>query len=77
MAAPCEGDQKMNLEPGEELKIAKKPNGKWGIFLHLNGYAEPFDIRELKTEEMAEGWVDTTECNNLVDQFITKYRGKA
>ncbi len=67
----------MNLEPGEEIKIEKKPNGKWGIFLHLNGYAEPFDIRELMTEDMAEGWVDTTECNNLIDQFITKYRGKA
>jgi len=68
----------MNLEAGEEIKIAKKENGKWGIFLVLNGYADPIDIgRELKTEEMAEGWVDTTECNNLVDQFIKKYRGKA
>ena len=67
-----------NLEPGEEVTIAKKPNGKWGIFLRLNGYDEPFDIgRELKTEDMAEGWLDTTECNNLIDQFITKYRGKA
>jgi len=65
----------MNLEAGEEIKIAKKENGKWGIFLVLNGYDEPIDIgRELKTEEMAEGWVDTTECNNLVDQFIKKYR---
>ncbi len=67
-----------NLEAGEEILIQKKPNGKWGIFLRLNDYAEPFDIgRELKTEEMAEGWVDTTECNNLIDQFISKYRGKA
>lgn len=67
-----------NLEPGEEITIAKKPTGKWGIFLRLKGYDEPFDIgRELKTEEMAEGWLDTTECNNLIDQFITKYRGKA
>lgn len=67
-----------NLESGEEVLIQKKPNGKWGIFLRLNGYAEPFDIgRELKTEEMAEGWVDTTECNNLIDILINKYRGKA
>ncbi len=60
------------------LWVSSQPNGKWGIFLRLNGYAEPFDIgRELKSEEMAEGWVDTTECNNLIDQYITKYRGKA
>jgi len=65
----------MSLQDGEEIKIQKKPNGKWGIFLKLNGQDELIDIgRELKTEEMAEGWVDTTECNNLVDQFITKYR---
>jgi hypothetical protein len=67
-----------NLEPGEEVTIAKKGNGKWAIFLRLKGYDEPFDIgRELKTEDMAEGWLDTTECNNLIDQFIAKYRGKA
>jgi len=65
----------MSLLDGEEIKIQKKPNGKWGIFLKLNGNDDLIDIgRELKTEEMAEGWVDTTECNNLVDQFITKYR---
>jgi hypothetical protein len=67
----------MNLEPGEELKIEKKPNGKWGVFVVIGGHPEPFEIRELKTEDMAEGWVDTTECNNVVDQFLTKYRGKA
>lgn len=67
-----------NLEAGEEILIQKKSNGKWGIFLRLNGYAEPFDVgRELKTEDMAEGWVDTTECNNLIDMLIGKYRGKA
>jgi hypothetical protein len=68
----------MNLEQGEEITIAKKDNGKWAAFLRLNGYADPFDLgRELKTEEMVEGWLDTTEANNLIDQFITKYRGKA
>ncbi len=65
----------MNLDKGEEITITKLPNGKWGALLKLNGYDEPFNLgRELKTEEMVEGWLDTTEASNLIDQFITKYR---
>jgi hypothetical protein len=65
----------MNLNTGEEITVAKLPSGKWGALLRLNGYDEPFNLgREFKTEEMTEGWLDTTEANNLVDQFITKYR---
>ncbi|ACB94249.1 hypothetical protein [Beijerinckia indica] len=65
----------MNLNPGEEVTVAKLPSGKWGALLRLNGYDEPFNLgREFKTEEMTEGWLDTTEANNLIDQYITKYR---
>ncbi|HYP57464.1 MAG TPA: hypothetical protein VEQ35_04175 [Beijerinckia sp.] len=68
----------MNLEKGEEITVAKLPSGKWGALLRLNGHEEPFNLgREFKTEEVAEGWLDTTEANNLIDQFITKYRNKA
>ncbi|WOJ89635.1 hypothetical protein RZS28_17920 [Methylocapsa polymorpha] len=65
----------MNLEKGEEVVLTKLPSGKWAPHLRLNGFEEPFSLgREFKTEEMAEGWLDTTEANNLIDQFITKYR---
>jgi len=65
----------MNLEEGEEVIMQKLPSGKWAPLLRLKGYDEPISLaREFKTEEMLEGWLDTTEANNLIDQFITKYR---
>jgi hypothetical protein len=67
----------MNLEDGEEVIMQKLPTGKWAPFLRLKGYDEPISLnREFKTEEILEGWLDTTEANNLIDQFITKYRKK-
>ncbi len=65
----------MSLEKGEEVILTKLPSGKWAPLLRLNGHEEPISLgREFKTEEIAEGWLDTTEANNLIDQFITKYR---
>jgi hypothetical protein len=67
--------QKMSLEKGEEVILTKLPSGKWAPLLRLNGQDEPISLgREFKTEEIAEGWLDTTEANNLIDQYITKYR---
>ena len=75
---PHEGRRtKMNFEEGEEVIMQKLPSGKWAPFLRLKGYDEPISLnREFKTEEILEGWLDTTEANNLIDQFITKYRKK-
>lgn len=65
----------MSLQEGEEVILTKLPSGKWAPQLRLKGYDEAFDLgREFKTEEIAEGWLDTTEANNLIDQFLTKYR---
>lgn len=67
----------MNLEEGEEVTMQKLPSGKWAAFLRIKGHDEPFNLgREFKTEEILEGWLDTTEANNLIDQYLTKYRQK-
>lgn len=67
----------MNLEKGDELIITRLPNGRWSPQLRLAGQDEPYDLgREFKTEEIAEGWLETSEATNLIGQFITKYRVK-
>jgi hypothetical protein len=58
-----------------KVTIEQKPNDKWACFLHLPEVAEPVDLgMEFKSEERAEGWLDTSEAVTAIDLFTRKHK---
>jgi hypothetical protein len=58
-----------------KVTIEQKPNDKWGCFLHLADVVEPIDLgKEFKTEDRAEGWLDTSEAVTAIDVMTRKHK---
>jgi hypothetical protein len=59
----------------DKITVEKLPNGKWGCFLHLPGVADPINLgKEFKNEEMAETWLDVSECDTAVAMMTAKHK---
>jgi hypothetical protein len=59
----------------DKITVEKLPSGKWGCFLHLPGVPDPIFLgKEFKNEEMAETWMDVSECDTAVAMMTAKHK---
>jgi hypothetical protein len=58
-----------------KVTIEKKPDGKWGCFVHLPDMEEPVNLgKEFKSEDRAETWLDTSEAVSAIEMMTRKYK---
>ena len=61
----------------DKITVEKLPNGKWACFLHLPHVPDPINLgKEFKNEEMAEKWLDVSECDTAVAMMTAKHKNK-
>ncbi len=65
----------LDMVDDNKVTVKELPDGKWGCFLHVPGYDQPFDLgKQFKSEERAELWLNVSEATTAIEMVLAKCR---
>jgi hypothetical protein len=65
----------LDMVDDNKVTVKELPDGKWGCFLHVPGYDQPFDLgKQFKSEERAELWLNVSEATTAIEMVLSKCR---
>jgi len=58
-----------------KVTVKELPDGKWGCFLHVPGFDQPFDLgKQFKSEERAELGSMSQRATTAIEMVLAKCR---